>query len=926
VTRPRLQQKIQEQLHGVPENAEQATRILVIYGLGGSGKSQLALNFVRTCRRDYAAMFWIEAGQKETIERDYLLMHRLLFGGWSAGLKSPTIEEAVMMVKSWFHGKSGRSLVIFDSADTIDEADDASCVDLEYFLPDAPSVDVIITTRSSRAWEMTALEAVEVADMEPAEAAALFRTSANLGQIGSEVEREVLLIVEELEYLALAVTLAGSYVAATPRLSSDLGQYLPEYRDRRKQLLNVKAQKHIHRYGESVLSTWETSFSAIARQSPMAARMLNLLAFLNFDDIFLDLFLTNTSSTAQFHNGVTGSGRGWWSFVACGDIVDRYTVESAFAILRIYSLVQWRHDQTAYRMHKLVHAWGRDRLDLERQCDLSLMALELLTDIIPSAAGNSIFGMRLVPHLMANFAVISETSTAVANIDNESLESVAVVGEFLRGLGRWWDESEIQAFHFKKTFEAAGAEHPNTLTSMNNLAVVLSHQGKYEQAEEMHQQALRLSETVLGKEHPSTLTSMNNLALVLSHQGKYKQSEEMHQQALKLSEIVLGKEHPSTLTSMNNLASVLSHQGKYEQSEEIYQQALKLREIVLGKEHPSTLTSMNNLALVLSDQGKYKQSEEMHQQALKLREIVLGKEHPSTLTSMNNLALVLSDQGKYEQSEEMHQQALKLSETVLGKEHPSTLTSMNNLALVLSDQGKYEQAEEMHQQALKLSEIVLRKEHPSTLTSMNNLALVLSDQGKYKQAEEMHQQALKLREIMLGKEHPSTLTSMNNLALVLSHQGKYKQSEEMHQQALKLSETVLGKEHPSTLTSMNNLALVLSHQGKYEQSEEMYQQTLKLREIMLGKEHPSTLISMNNLASVLSHQGKYEQAEEMHQQALKLKETVLGKEHPSTLTSMNNLASVLRDQGKYEQAEEMHQEALELSETMLGKDILDTGS
>lgn len=63
-------------------------------------------------------MFWIEAGRKETIERDYLLMYRLLFDGLSAGLKLPTVEKTIIMVKSQFHGKSGRSLVILDNADT----------------------------------------------------------------------------------------------------------------------------------------------------------------------------------------------------------------------------------------------------------------------------------------------------------------------------------------------------------------------------------------------------------------------------------------------------------------------------------------------------------------------------------------------------------------------------------------------------------------------------------------------------------------------------------------------------------------------------------------------------------------------------------------------------------------------------------------
>jgi hypothetical protein len=73
-----------------------------------------------------------------------------------------------------------------------------------------------------------------------------------------------------------------------------------------------------------------------------------------------------------------------------------------------------------------------------------------------------------------------------------------------------------------------GKEHPSTLTSMSNLGSVLSDQGKYEQAEEMHRKTLALCETVLGKEHPSTLTNINNLGLTLSAQGKYEQGEEMH--------------------------------------------------------------------------------------------------------------------------------------------------------------------------------------------------------------------------------------------------------------------------------------------------------------------------------------------------------------------------------------------------------------
>ncbi|PVH68527.1 hypothetical protein DL98DRAFT_542347 [Cadophora sp. DSE1049] len=457
---------------------------------------------------------------------------------------------------------------------------------------------------------------------------------------------------------------------------------------------------------------------------------------------------------------------------------------------------------------------------------------------------------------------------------------------------------------------------------LSNVAESFYILGKYEEAENMHRQALRLRETALGKEDPSTLMSMNNLANTLSDKGVYEEAEQMHRQTLELREKVLGKEHPDTLSSMNNVAIVLRREGKYEIAEQIHRQTLALRETLLPKGHPDTLSSMNNLALVLfnqgNDKGEYEEAEQMHRQALNLAEKMLGKMHPDTISSMNNLANILYNQGKYEEAEKRHRQTLELREKALGKEHPDTLTSMNNLALVLDNQGKSKEAVQMHRQTLELREKVLGKEHPSTLTSLNNLANALNGKGEYKKAERMHQQTLGLRKEVLGKEHPDTISSMNNLANVLANQVKYEEAEQMHRQALNLAEKMLGKMHPDTISSMNNLANILHNQGKYEEAEKRHRQTLELREKALGKEHPDTLTSMNNLALVLDNQGKSKEAVQMHRQTLELREKVLGKEHPSTLTSLNNLANALSDKGEYEEAE-MHWQTLGLRKKVLGQ-------
>jgi tetratricopeptide (TPR) repeat protein len=83
-------------------------------------------------------------------------------------------------------------------------------------------------------------------------------------------------------------------------------------------------------------------------------------------------------------------------------------------------------------------------------------------------------------------------------------------------------------------------------------------QGRYNLAYEQGLDALSTRDNILGSEHPATLTSINNLAIVLRHQGKYEAAEEMQRRALELREKVLGPEHPDTLTSINNLAQMLN--------------------------------------------------------------------------------------------------------------------------------------------------------------------------------------------------------------------------------------------------------------------------------------------------------------------------------------------------------------------------------
>ena len=324
--------------------------MLVVWGLGGAGKTQLALDYVQQYRTDYKATFWIEAGRKESLERDFVNLYQTLFGlQMIAGQETVSVDSAVIGVKSWFASQRGPWLMVFDGADTIENDEASEYINIKRFLPNAALLHIIITSRSSTAKDMTRLQGVQVGDMEEAQAAELFYRYSRLRRDDYAIEHEVKTIVKELGHLALAVTLASTYVGRTPRLQSDITVYLPEYRRRRRELLKRKPESLIHQYSESVLTTWETSYNAVHEQSSEASTLMSMLSFLSFDDIFLQLFRVNRQlkSTGLTYNAAE---------TISTPFMDTYKLEECFEMLQRYSFVQWNEDQRSYVMHKLVHA------------------------------------------------------------------------------------------------------------------------------------------------------------------------------------------------------------------------------------------------------------------------------------------------------------------------------------------------------------------------------------------------------------------------------------------------------------------------------------------------------------------------------------------------------------------------------------------
>ncbi|MCD4785833.1 MAG: tetratricopeptide repeat protein [Candidatus Eremiobacteraeota bacterium] len=402
-----------------------------------------------------------------------------------------------------------------------------------------------------------------------------------------------------------------------------------------------------------------------------------------------------------------------------------------------------------------------------------------------------------------------------------------------------------------------GANHPNTATSLNNLAMLYQSLGRYSDALPLHKRALEIREKVLGKEHPSVATSLNNLALLYSAQGKYSDALPLFKGALEIVKKSFGKKHPYVAITLDNLAELYKSEGRYSDAEPLYKRALAIKEKVLGKEHPQVATSLNNLAELYYAQGRYSYAEPLYKRALAIKEKVLGKEHPDIATSLNNLALLYYTQGRYSDAEPLYKKALKIYEKALGKNHPSVATSLNNLAGLYNSQGRYSSALPLYKRALKICEKALGKNHPYVANSLNSLAGLYFTQGRYSNALPLYKRALEIREKALGKEHPDVAQSLNNIALLYSTQGRYSEAEPLYKRAVEIYEKALGKEHPSVATSLNNLAFLFVAVGRKADALPLMKKALSIDENVIRDVF--TLASEREKFMFLATvQGKYE--------------------------------------------------------------------
>jgi len=725
-----------------------------------------------------------------------------------------------------------------------------------WFSPCPELAPTMVTTRSREYHTIGTELALDVLDM-PAALDLLRNNELDLdGQEGSAKQ-----LIKQLGYHALALDIAG---ASIREYQLTVDEYLQELADDNSELLEVPAETVAALPTGCATSIIKTFQRSLKHLNPLSLDMLRLAANLAPAPIPQTLFE--------------------WVLDKAGEVKKRDVRTALQGCKQAHLISQKEKD---WSLHALI-ATTLHHLELatdEKGQALKLGAIAYLTEAIKHEG---------IDHQQeqALSSALEHGRYLTRQIEDEPGHMLLTrIGDFDHYRGN----PAMAALCWRKInqwrSDAYGEDHPDTLSSMNNLASTLKAMGDHRGAKALHEEELARCRKVLGEDHPSTLTSMNNLAGTLKAMGDHSGAKAHQEHVLARRQAVLGEDHPDTLTSMSNLAQTLLTMGDHGGAKAHVEHVLARRQAVLGEDHLSTLISMDNLAQALLAMGDRSGAKANFEHVLARREAMLGEDHPDTLTSMGNLASALWQMGDHSGAKVLEEHVLARRQAVLGEDHPDTLTSMNNLASTLWQMGDHRGAKAHFEHVLVRRQAVLGEDHPDTLTSMNNLASTLWQMGDHSGAKVLEEHVLARRQAVLGEDHPDTLTSMNNLAQTLLAMGDHSGAKAHQEHVLARSQAVLGEDHPSTLTSMNNLALTLKAMGDHSGAKALEEHVLARRQAVLGEGHPSTVVSAWGLFVTLLQLDDQPAAKAVRQQYLQWLLTV--DESELTSASLRNIRSQL---------------------------------
>ena len=801
-----------KRLHAqMSEVRETAVLPQAVHGMGGVGKSQLAVEYVHRHSREYDLVWWISAEQQGQIltALTNLAQRLALDTGNEANVAVPAVREALST------GQTGHRnwLLVFDNAENLEE--------VRQFFPTGGAGKILVTSRN-QSWERVA-ETLEVDVFTREESTSFLRNRApELSD--ADADR----LADALGDLPLAVEQAAAWRSSTGMpVDEYLALLAAKQVEKRMSLLRAMPSPD---YGLSVAAAWDMSFDRLEEINPAAMQLLQICSFFAPEPISRDLFAGSPTApiTAELDEMLD----------------DPITLSRAIRDIQRYALAKFDHRANTLQMHRLIQQVLMGRMTDDQRTLMRHGAHTMLANSNPGNPQSPDQWKRyqaLRPHLVV--------SGALACTDGRVRQ---LVFNMVRFLYNWGDHEGGEATAreaYKHWCDSLGEDHLQTLQFASYLAWIMWVNGAYADAKALGERTLSLYRTVAGDEDEGTLHSMNAVAKSLRASGEFGESLALDQAAFETARRVLGADDPSTLAFAHNLAVSLRLRGEFARSRLLDEETYRHRCEVIGPRNTESLRTKICVGIDQRESGDYLGARTVLEDTYRECLEAFGVDAPITLFAARNLAVGRRRAGDHGAARLLSEDTLRRLSRRYRDDYPETVSMALNLSVDLRHSGELDAAIELGRSTSERFSDMYGPNHPHPVSARINLAVALRLRGGVgvDEAYALDSGAIEQLRSSLGPDHAVTLTCATNLASDLCARGDIQEAYEFDIDTLDRSRRMLGELHPSTLACAANLALDLRALDRIQESDKIQSDTMIAFRRVLGDKHPATLNALQSL-------------------------------------------------------------------------------
>lgn len=788
-----------DDLHDRMRSGTTAVLPQALHGMGGVGKSQLAVEYVYRHQGDYDLVWWIPSERTTQVAAELVeLAQRMdLPVGPEANTAVPAVREALRLGQPY-----ARWLLVFDNAESPEA--------IRRFFPSGGPGSIMVTSRNPQ-WANIA-RPLEVDVFSRSESIELLRNR------GPELEEEAAdRLAEALGDLPLALEQAAAWRAET---GMPADEYLRLFEEKRTELLEVSPPLD---YQLPVAAAWNVSLDRLSLSHLAALRLLQVCSFFAPEPIPRTMIAGARS--ADIHPELNEALR------------DPMRLNKAIRDINRYALAKIDHRTNSIQMHRLIQAVLIDRMSESERESMRRSAHLLLASNDrndPNSPANWRTYAELYPHLMASEAFHSPDPWVQQLVDN--------VAMYLY----WWGDHDsahdLSQRAYQSRRERLGPEHPSALRIGRWLGFMLFVLGRFAEAARLNAELLADHQRATSDDTEELLAAIGAVAADRRVAGDFKSALEIDEDLYQRHVRALGMEDPATLNAAHNLAVSVRLNGDLARARQIDEENWQRRVRLFGEYHTVTLESTRNLIIDRRELGEYVAARAAAQDVVDRLRQQLSPGHPQTLRALRSLSSAIRKAGDHRAALEVSEEVREAFATRYGEDHPDTVAATLNLSIDLRQVGELDSAVQVGEQAHQRYRQLVGDDHPHTVAATLNLAVTQRLRGNVALARRLNEEGLALLLERFDPDHPLCLGASINLASDLYAQGEFAAAYERDRETAERLRRVFGEDHPTTLICLGNLAMDLQALGREEEAREVHADAVARLRAHLGSDHPATVV------------------------------------------------------------------------------------